>query len=118
MNKERIELFGRAFISDGGRCRGTCHCGKTYYRADDPIIDWEKGELEELEASENAIGVDFGVGLFVLEGCEYVDACDCWHKKAEQLMALIDNYACGIATYLTLEKKRKQEEADKSPVVE
>ncbi len=116
--KDEIRIqFERAFKTDAGLCRSTCHCGKTYYNSDDPLIDWEGGELEELESNPNAFGVDFQVGTISLEGREYVDACDCWVEHAEKIIRFINPHARQIAEYLTLEKARKQQEADMSPVV-
>ena len=118
MDNERIDQFIRAFKTDGGFCRYTCNCGKTYYNSFDETITWDDGELEELEADPNASGVDFSLGIMDMEGKEFVDACDCWHKSAENVMQFMDTYAHQIARYLTSEKKRKQEEADRSPIVE
>jgi hypothetical protein len=117
MSNERIEQFEKAFASDGGLCRATCHCGKTYYNSYDQQIGWEEGELEKLEADDQAIGVDFHVGRVDLEGREYVNTCTCWHERAEIVMNFLDSHAFQIAEYLTLEKARKQKEADRSPVV-
>lgn len=117
MDRNRRQQFEEAFVDDKGRCKVTCHCGATYYNNFD-YIEWEDGELEEMEASDKAFGVSHFIGTLTLEGRQYVDCCDCWLKHAEKVMNFIDDHARAIATYLTLEKKRKQEEADKSPVVE
>ncbi len=114
MNAEKLENFTQAF-ADRGRCRDTCECGKQFFNAADDSIDWEEGELEELEKS--ATGLDHSVGVFELQGKRYVDSCTCWHGHVGKFLALIDGNASRIADYLTLEKKRKQRIADRAPVV-
>lgn len=100
-------------------CVRTCHCGKTYYHDDESSgWNWEPGELKRLRKDQSAIGLDYAPGELLFEGREYVDACGCWHERATKLTQFIDSHAREIATYLTLEKKRKQAIADAAPVVE
>lgn len=117
MDKIKFDNFECAFDMHTGGCRHTCACGKTYYNSDGGW-DWDEGELEKLKADENAIDLDHAVGLIYLEGCEFVMDCDCWHKRAEHVMAFIDAHAQQIADYLRLEKIRKQIIADVSPVAD
>ncbi len=79
--------------------------------------DWDDGELEKLMADKNSFGLDYAPGDIAFEGIPYVDACTCWHARAEKIMGFIDGHAHKIAEYLTLEKKRKQAIAEHSPVV-
>lgn len=114
-NDDKLTNFERAFSSGTAGCVRTCACGKTFYDAVNSY-DWEEGEKEKLEA-EGAIAVDYSVGDLNFEGKEYADECDCWHERARQLMRFIDSHSYSIAEYLTLEKKRKLEDAEHSPVV-
>lgn len=115
MNSEKQINFEVAFGGTGGSVR-ICECGKTFYNSDGGW-DWEDGELERLEKND-AIDLDHAVGDLFFNGTMYVDACDCWHAKAERLMGWIDDNAHRIAHYLNSEKKREQAEADSMPVVE
>ncbi len=113
----KLENFERAFSSGTGGCVRTCNCGVRFYD-NDGSYDWEEGELDGLRADPTARALEHTVGDISFEGKEYVDACDCWHERALKLMDWIDGHAYKVADYLTLEKKRKQEEADRSPVVQ
>lgn len=106
----------RAAFSDGGFARHQCVCGKQFYNAGDAGIDWEEGELADLEA--NAEGLVGSVGVLRIEGKDYVSACDCWYPTGSKFCRIIDQHAHSIARYLTEEKKRKQRVADRAPVVE
>jgi len=116
MNSEKLNEFERAFSSGMAGCVRTCECGRVFYDNANSY-DWEPGELERLQASKKATPVDYSVGTLVLEGGEFVQACNCWHERASKIIDWLDNHAHGIAEYLTLEKKRKQADADHSPVV-
>lgn len=123
MNKSKIdppklENFERAFTSGSSGCRRTCECGREFWDSYNEGYDWEPGEVEELKNNPNATSVAYSVSSIILEGKEYPMDCDCWHKRAEQIMGLIDGHDHAIARYLTLEKQRKQAIADKAPVVE
>lgn len=112
---DKLENFERAFSTHSGGCRRTCNCGREFYNPNGGW-DWEEGEIEALDKS-GAISLDWSVSTLSCEGKEYVMDCDCWHKRAKQIMGFIDGHAQAIAEYLTLEKKRKQTLADESPVV-
>lgn len=114
---DKLENFEQAFRTGGASCRRTCNCGKEYYD-DVQFYDWEDGELERLRADKESVPLEYAPGDIVFEGSLYVDACSCWHKRAEQIMGFIDGHARQIAEYLKLEKQRKQTIADQSPVVE
>jgi len=117
---DKLENFERAFDCNVSSCRGTCNCGQRFFDYEN-TYDWEPGELEKLKALEThgkATGVPYGIGFVRFEGKEYVNSCDCWHKRAEQIIGFIDGHARRIAKYLTLEKKRLQSIADEAPVVE
>lgn len=116
MNEEKIEMFERCFRSGCGTVCMTCNCGLTYYNYMDAGC-FEEGELEKLEKNPKAKAVDYSISILECEGRQYADGCDCWHKRALQLLAFIDGHAHAIAEYLTLEKQRKQRAADNSPTV-
>ena len=109
------ESFAEAFRSNCGGCRRTCECGREFYNPDGGWT-WETGELEGLELRK-ATALDYTVTTVGFEGKELVMDCDCWHPRAKQIMSFLDGHADAIAKYLTNEKKRKQSEADRSPVV-
>lgn len=116
MMPSKLQTFERAFAVGTSGCRRMCHCGKTYFHDEENGYDWEDGEFEKLLAGE-AIGLDHSVNGVQFQGREYVAACDCWHAQASEMVKFIDRHARKIAEYLTLEKQRKQLEADDSPVV-
>lgn len=114
--QEKLENFEQAFRAGSAGCRRRCECGKEFY---DNIqsYDWEDGEIESLRSDKEAVPLDYCPGDIHFEGRMYVDACSCWHKRAEQIMGFLDSHAHQIAEYLKLEKQRKQAIADQSPVV-
>ena len=98
----KLDRFGRAFSSGSGGCRRTCECGREFYNPSGGW-DWEPGELEKLDKG-TAQSLDWTVGTIILEGTEYVEDCDCWHPRAEKIMAFLDANAAAIADYLNGEK--------------
>lgn len=109
--------FEEAFRCPFSGCRGTCECGAEFYNPDN-CWDWEEGELERLEADKDTIGINHSVGYVKFEGREYVDACDCWHKRAQSIIEFIVGHGSGIADFLNAERKRKIAEANLvTPVV-
>ncbi len=114
---EDLQTFERAFTSSLAGCVRTCVCGRTFYDWCNSY-DWEEGEKEKLEADPKATGVDYSVETIIFEGKEYCSDCDCWHERARKLIAWMEQHDHRIAAWLTLEKQRKQAEADASPVVE
>lgn len=115
-NTLKLENFELAFRAGTSGCRRRCECGVEYYDTCNHY-DWEEGELERLEADKTSVPLDYSPGDIRFEGCEYVDACSCWHKRAERIMAFLDGHSHQIAEWLTLEKRRKQDIADDAPVV-
>lgn len=111
---DRLENFSRAFASGVGGCRRTCECGKEYYDADNSY-SWEEGELEALEADDNAARLSYTVSTVIFEGKEFVIDCDCWHKRAEIIMGFVFSHGRQIIDMLVLEKKRLQQIADDAP---
>lgn len=110
-----IENFIRGFRTIMSHATMPCACGKVFYNPNGDW-DWDEGEMEALEKSE-ATAIEHSVGEVPFEGKVYADACTCWHDRAIMIMKFIDSHRYGIADYLSLEKKRKQAEADASPVV-
>lgn len=98
-------------------CRRQCKCGRTFYHHDRDDYDWDPGEFEGLEADPNATSLDYTVETLTIAGTEYCMDCDCWHGQARMIKGWLDHHARHVAQYLTLEKQRKQAEADASPVV-
>lgn len=105
------DIFEEAFSDSVGTYMASCACGKTYYNPDS-TWSWEDGELERLEADPKAIAIDHAVGYVTFEGVTYINACDCWHERAERIMAFLDEHASEIATYLNEERARRIREAE------
>jgi hypothetical protein len=123
MSDDKMTNFERAFSNRTAGCYRVCECGINYFHDEDGSYDWEEGELERLRASAAApngktVALDYCPGDIGFEGKEFVDACDCWHKRAEQIMSFLDRHGHKVAEYFSLEKKRKLEAAESSPVVE
>ena len=82
MNEQaKIEIFEEAFCDHLGGSYRECDCGKIFYNSNGGW-DWEDGELEALEKSEDAIDLDYSIGEVYFEGRRYVIDCKCWHKRA------------------------------------
>jgi len=111
-----LKIFEEAFADGCGSCSMDCACGKQYYNPD-PSWDFEEGELEALQNDPEAISLEWSAGHISFEGKTYVLDCDCWKQRAETIASFLDAHAGKIVEYLTLEKRRKQQEADYSPTV-
>lgn len=99
---QRREIFEDAFST---RCSGatrTCHCGKHYHDAANPV-DWEEGELERLEKT-GSLGVGGSIGGLTFEGKEFASCCDCWHERAERIMDFLAFHDEEIASFLNERK--------------
>ncbi len=115
MNGPSFESFEKAF-----RGHQQCACGIIFwdaYNGGYSVEDSEYEALESLKAQGKARSLDHAVGSIEFEGREYVDGCECWHERATRVIGFLDGHAEAIASYLSLEKKRKQREADAAPVV-
>lgn len=117
IDPDKLENFERAFSAGTGGCRRTCDCGREFYNGDGGWT-WDEGELEALAKNANATPLPYTVGDISFEGKEYVNACDCWHKRAAMIMGFLDGHSHKIADYLSLEKKRLQRIAENAPTVE
>lgn len=113
----KLESFLEGFETSLGGCRRECVCGTTFYDAYGSW-DWEEGEFEQLESDPATVATEHTVGTVWFEGKEYVTVCNCWHKRALEIMKWLDYHAGEIAKYLRAEKNRKQREATESPTVE
>jgi hypothetical protein len=112
-----FESFEGAFSGRTGSCVRDCECGKTFWDSYNTGYDWEEGEVDRLVADPKAIAVDYAVGTIEFEGRTYVNACDCWHQRAIRIIAFLRGHDEAIADFLTAERKRKQQQADRAPVV-
>lgn len=113
-----LQEFEEAFRVPVGSCRDTCACGKEFYDDANDGYSWEEGELEKLRSDPKAVGLRYSVGYVEFEGRQFVLDCPCWHERARKIIGFINGHARPIATFLTLEKKRKQAIADASPTVD
>ena len=116
INPKVFESFERAFMSSGGGCVRACRCGRIFYNPDGGWT-WEDGELESLNRNEKATAVGHTVQCIDFEENEYALDCDCWHELAARYIRWLRVHDEQVAEFLTLEKARKQAEADRSPVV-
>lgn len=116
MDKLQQENFERAFSSGGSGCRGECACGREFYEDSDEWT-WNDGELEGLRADKNATCVSYPVSFVVIQDGTYCADCDCWHEKAEKVIAFIFDHRQEIAQFLDLEKQRVQAIADSIPKI-
>ena len=116
ISADSMESFERAFGSGCSGCCGTCACGRTFYNPDD-TWDWEEGELERLQASSNATPLSYGVGHVEFEGTSYCWDCDCWRKRAAQIVGFLLGHQFQIAEFLKAERDRLMREAKAAPTV-
>ena len=117
VNLEQLENFETAFHNMVAGSVRTCDCGKVFYNPTGGW-DWEDGELEALDKSESATGVDWTVQTIWIQGKEYCNDCDCWHKPATQVFDWIIKNRHAVTELLNLEKKRLESEAMDTPVPE
>jgi hypothetical protein len=111
-----FESFERAFATSHSGCRRSCPCGREFYNPSGGWT-WEEGELAELEANPKATAVEHSVGTINFDGVEFALDCDCWHERAVRVIRALVHYDEQIAEFLTLERARKQYEAERAPVV-
>lgn len=113
-----LETFEKAFSSRISSARSTCDCGREFYDTYNTGYDWEPGELDRLARDPKATGVPYAVGSLEFEGRTFVYDCDCWKQRAMRIIGFLRGHDREIAEFLSAEKKRKQAEADRSPVIE
>lgn len=117
MKEPKLENFIEAFHSHSGGSVRECNCGRVFYNSSGGW-DWENGELEKLQASKTATDLEWSVSTVVFEGKECVIDCDCWEKRAEQIMRFLDGHAVQICDYFKAEKRRMTKAADEFPTAE
>lgn len=108
---EWFDTFEESFSDGVASCRATCKCGREFYNPDEGAWSWNDGELEALEANENATGLDYAPGYLTIEGVTYVNACDCWHTRAITIGAWILANRSDVAKFLNAEKDRLERKA-------
>ena len=109
---ERLEAFEKAFAANSAGIVRTCDCGREFYAAGDTGM-MEPGEEAGLVAS-NATPLDYNPGDIRFEGKEFVDACDCWHARAQVIIGFVLTHDRQIATLLALEAARLQRAAERA----
>jgi hypothetical protein len=112
-----LESFVDAFDDRVSGPRRTCDCGVEFWDTYNSGYSWEDGEREGLEANPAAKGLPYAVGAIHFEGRHFVPECECWKPRALKIIAFLMGHDEAIAAFLTLEKRRKQVEADRSPTV-
>ncbi len=112
----QLESFIEAFRDRVASSRATCHCGRMFYNPDNGW-DWEEGELERLADDASVTALNWAVSYISFEGRTFIVDCDCWHERAKRLMAFISGHDEKIADFLTAERRRRQDEANRSPTV-
>lgn len=86
----RLETFESVFRGGFNGCRMRCNCGREFFDNANEFYDWNEGELEELRKTATAL--DYAPGNVRFEGRKYVDACDCWHPRAMQVIGFLDGH--------------------------
>lgn len=110
------ENFERAFSTRSAGCVRDCACGRVFYNPNGGWT-WEDGEVEALAANPKATALEWACGEVEFEGATYAADCDCWHQRAVKVATWIISHAAEIAEFLSLERERKTNEAEMSPVV-
>jgi hypothetical protein len=110
MMDPKITNFEKAFADGAGSFLACCACGKTYCFRE--YYGEEKGDAEIIA---KAIKLEWSPSWLTFEGSTYVMDCDCWHKRAEQIMRFLDAHGHKIVAYYRLEKARKVAEAAALP---
>jgi hypothetical protein len=110
---KKLENFKEACRTTLSSCRDTCACGRVFFDGVNSW-DWDEDELEKLQEDPSATQLNYTVDMLDVEGTHYVRDCDCWHKRAIQIMGFLDAHDTRIAAYFKLEKARKEEEAKQS----
>ena len=77
--------FEKAFDACIGSRWATCACGREFINSSGGW-DWSDVCLDKLHADPNVTDFDWAVGFVSFEGQEFVMDCDCWHKRADQIM--------------------------------
>ena len=113
--KEKIEIFKKAFAIPVGHACMECECKKVFYNSNGSW-DWENGELEALEKSKDAIDLDYSVGEIDFEGRYYALDCQCWHKRAMKIFDFLMTHNCQIIKLFTAVKALLLEEAESTKV--
>jgi hypothetical protein len=112
-----INNFITAFNSGVGSAIQTCQYGKTYFSSDGGF-DWEEGQLERLQVHDDTIDTGiYAVEYLEFERSLYVIDCNCWHDRAEKIMAFLDFHAEKIGRYYQEERRRLQSEAQRLPLL-
>lgn len=111
----QLQVFEKAFSTNGGGCVRDCDCGRVFYSTDDGW-DWDDGEFERLQKSK-ATALPYTVTTLRFENKEYVSDCDCWHARAKMIMGFLAGHGDGICRWFELEKERAVQKAARMPVV-
>jgi hypothetical protein len=99
--------FERAFSSGGAGLSRQCECGRIFYNSDGGW-DWERGELERLQANPKATDLPWAVGTVSIYGGEYVPDCDCWIEHAARIVAWLRTYRVEVADFYEAELAAKR----------
>ena len=108
------ELFENIFMSNTSGCLRTCECGRTYFDGYDGTVDWEDGELEDLQEGarlnpDTCIETDHSITTIEINGKEFVVGCSC--KEVDKYENFINQHARQIAEYLNKTADEMEQEA-------
>lgn len=109
--------FKKAFALNRASSTEVCVCGRMFFNDNEGTWGFTEFERDKLRNEPNAIALNYAVTCIRFEGREYVMDCNCWQERAKMIAGFLDSHAYSIAEYLSLEKERKQKEADVSPLV-
>ena len=103
LEQRKLDAWAKYCSLHSSGYRDQCDCGVQYYDSHGGW-DWDEGELEALEADPTAKDV-WSIHRISFEGKEYIEACDCWHKRALAIIGFIESHASIIAGYLESERR-------------
>lgn len=112
MRTAKLTNFEKAFSDGAGSMYGTCACGKSFQ-----CEDFMDRDAEEFKASAKPAILPWSISWMSFEGSTYVMDCDCWTKRAEQVMRFLEAHGKKIAGFFKLERERMIIDANDLPVI-
>lgn len=113
---EQQSRFSHAFSSDRTLCVTDCSCGRVHFVSANGHGDYERGELEELQAKAKAEPDKYieeteydHIDTAYLDGLQLVPDCQC--GKYKKYCDWIESHAESLAQYLVAYFKEKAQDA-------
>lgn len=113
-----LESFERAFDPRVCGCRVECRCGRVFWDTYNSGYDWYEGEIEALEKnpSNSTYPHEYGTPV-AFEERHTRPTATVGGRGRSVIKAFIDGHAREIAEYLSLEKRRLADSAERAPEV-